>query len=158
MTLTELKKMNKAQLQEACASFEIVFEDSAKKDELIDLLVKSGHVEDEGELSEEEKLSIELQGECVKREIDLNGTESVEELKELIANHDASNAPKSSDAPKVEEEVEFCPFEDLQKDGFVLIGKIKALATERRKQNKPTARLDAAVSQIERLIKNNFIK
>lgn len=112
MTLTELKKMNKAQLQEACASFEIVFEDSAKKDELIDLLVKSGHVEED--------------------------------------------APKEA----IEEEVaiEKDPFEELQQNGFALIAKVKALATERRKQNKPTARLDAAVSQIERLIKNNFIK
>ena len=157
MKQSEVKKLNKSELQELCVSYELKFEDSYTKNELIQLLTETGHIEDEGELSEEEKLSIELQGECVKREIDLNGTESVEELKELIANHDASNAPKSSNAPKVEV-VEFCPFEDLQKEGFVLIGKIKALSNIRKKVNKPTARLDAAVSQIERLIRNNFIK
>lgn len=157
MKQSEVKKLNKSELQELCASYELKFEDSHTKNDLIQLLTETGHIEDEGELSEEEKLSIELQGECLKREIDLNGTESVEELKELIANHDASNASKSSDAPKVEV-VEFCPFEDLQKDGFVLIGKIKALSNIRKKVNKPTARLDAAVSQIERLIRNNFIK
>ena len=157
MKQSEVKKLNKSELQELCVSYELKFEDSYTKNELIQLLTETGHIEDEGELSEEEKLSIELQGECVKREIDLNGTESVEELKELIANHDASNAPKSSDAPKVEEEVE-CPFEALQKEGFALISKIKALSNERKKISKPTARLDAAVSQIERLIRNNFIK
>ena len=157
MKQSEVKKLNKSELQELCVSYELKFEDSYTKNELIQLLTETGHVEDESDLSEEEKLSIELQGECVKREIDLNGTESVEELKELIANHDASNAPKSSNAPKVEV-VEFCPFEDLQKEGFVLIGKIKALSNIRKKVNKPTARLDAAVSQIERLIRNNFIK
>ena len=157
MKQSEVKKLNKSELQELCVSYELKFEDSYTKNELIQLLTETGHIEDEGELSEEEKLSIDLQGECVKREIDLNGTESVEELKELIANHDASNAPKSSNAPKVEV-VEFCPFEDLQKEGFVLIGKIKALSNIRKKVNKPTARLDAAVSQIERLIRNNFIK
>jgi len=114
MTLKELKKMNKAQLQEACASFEIVFEDKATKDELIDLLVKTGHVEEDA-------------------------SEESEQSQEEVA-------------------IEKDPFEELQKDGFALIAKVKALATERRKQSKPTARLDAAVSQIERLIKNNFIK
>ena len=157
MKQSEVKKLNKSELQELCVSYELKFEDSYTKNELIQLLTETGHIEDEGELSEEEKLSIELQGECVKREIDLNGTEWVDELKELIANHDASNAPKSSNAPKVEV-VEFCTFEDLQKEGFVLIGKIKALSNIRKKVNKPTARLDAAVSQIERLIRNNFIK
>lgn len=118
MTLTELKKMNKAQLQEVCASFEIVFEDNAKKDELIDLLVKSGHVEEDAEDASEDSL-------------------------------DEMQLPQATEKD---------PFEELQQNGFALIAKVKALATERRKQNKPTARLDAAVSQIERLIKNNFIK
>ena len=122
MTLKELKKMNKAQLQEACASFEIVFEDKATKDELIDLLVKAGHVTE-----------------------DVDSTEEAEE----------AEATEEKVEPK---EVEKDPFEELQKDGFALIAKVKALATERRKQSKPTARLDNAVSQIERLIKNNFIK
>lgn len=128
MKQSEIKKLNKSELQELCASYELVFEDSSTKNDLIQLLTETGHVEDAEEAAENDATNPE--------------TELNEEFKQTT---------------KVEV-VEFCPFEDLQKDAFALVGKIKALSNARKKVNKPTARLDASISQIERLIRNNFIK
>ena len=145
MKQSEIKKLNKSELQELCASYELKFEDSHTKNELIQLLTETGHVEDAEEAASND---------AENPETELNEEfEQSEEAEEESANEAVVKAEEQEVV-----EAEFCPFEDLQKDGFVLIGKIKALSNIRKKVNKPTARLDAAVSQIERLIRNNFIK
>lgn len=150
MKQSEVKKLNKIQLQELCTSYELKFEDSYTKNELIQLLTETGHVEDaeEAASNDAENPETELNEEFEQSEDAEEAAEEEESASETVVKAEEKEVA----------EAEFCPFEDLQKEGFVLIGKIKALSNIRKKVNKPTARLDAAVSQIERLIRNNFIK
>lgn len=147
MKQSEVKKLNKSELQELCASYELKFEDSYTKNELIQLLTETGHIEEAEEAASND---------AENPETELN--EEFEQSEEEVAEQDelALKLEPATSTEVIEEKQ--CPFEALQQEGFALISKIKALSNERKKISKPTARLDAAVSQIERLIRNNFIK
>lgn len=131
MKAKDLKKLSIEQLRYACTKLEIDFNEAQSKKELIALLKDSDKLE-----------TLEFS------EGNQEGSESYD---------NASDLPEDEEFSE-EKSIEKDPFEELQQDGFVLIAKIKALSNARRKQAKPTARLDSAVSQIERLIKNNFVK
>lgn len=142
MTKKDLEKLNKEKLQAVCTLLTIAYTEGQTKKDLIALI--------EGD----EKLplvAINDKGEFVF------GEPKDEEAEETSDEVEADKAKKAEPVkvilPEWDEE-----FEALQKKGFDLIKDIKELSNKRRKAGKPNARLDAAVSQVERLIKNNFIK
>lgn len=171
-------KTKKAQLQDICDELKIAYKNEnmvllaekiAECPEFVgtkhyaelaemDQPAAQGNSSGDDGLSEDEKLSIQLQEECIEREITLNGDETNEELKALIAKDDADKI----DAAEWQNIKENCaslsielPAEATKEQAWELIEKAKAdqkSKDEELAKNEETNRAEARAKQKQKAI------